>query len=64
MTRKQRRFIYEGSALGAASALMALFVVPALINSRDTVAFFAGGMLAIGTLAWGIYYLYRLSEEN
>lgn len=62
MTRKERRFIYEGIAILFADSLMALFVVPTLVNTRDSMSVFAGGFLAFGAVAWTAYYAYRVNQ--
>lgn len=62
MTRKNRHLVYEGAAVLFADAMLVMFIVPALLNSRDTMFFFAGGMIAVSAVAWTLFYIYRLNE--
>lgn len=64
MTKRERRLIYEGAAVLAANALMWPFVIPQLINSRDTMSFFAAGLFGVGLLTWFAYFVYRTNQET
>ena len=63
MTRKERRYVIEGIATLGAILLLALFVLPALINLHDTTAFFAAMLIIVGAFAWVAYFIYRLNGD-
>jgi hypothetical protein len=63
MTKKERRFVIEGVAILCALTLLILFVMPAMTNARDSVAFVIGVLMAAGAVGWLAWFLYRINTE-
>lgn len=64
MTRKERRNVVEGTAIIAALTMLVLFVMPAMINSRESVAFVIAVLMGVGGFGWLVYFIYRISGET
>jgi hypothetical protein len=61
-TKRERHLIYEGIAFGF-TGLFGAFVIPELMSVRNSIAVVCGGLLFIGWLIWGSYFIYRAASK-